>query len=527
MTAKYILAALTGVILTIQLSPLKGQQAYHTDSSPTDQWYETYDGQTLEQQGFIPYGEPYYHPMSPIADIPQSELYDGSADPADHSYPLSIDANSNQSPSSPSSEVSKTKTKSPDKEDTTKENSNEKAKKCSDFAKCDKDLHDNNRNNTDVEVEELAEKIEGLEEEIAALEEQLEMLAEAPSEELLAFSNCLIKGSAFVNYTTLGRHNGTFEAGLNPLFLWRYADNILFEMELEIGLDDGETGIELEFATIDYVYNDWVTFRAGKFLTPLGIVWEKMHPEWINKLPNLPLPYFPEELSLVPKSELGVDIRGAVPLELYFGCDCIPAVFVYDFWLSNGPDELDGELRLGSNFNDNNHNLAYGARLAFRPRPYQEIGISGMRGLWTSDSLVETFTTRHQLHWNALVLDLNWNFNRYCRVMGEYIFTRWCKIFEDEEEEGRLFFKNVTDLGYWVQFSTLFGFLGCEEWNQYEAVVRYSGVDRQSRCWNQHQLTFGFNYYITNKLILKNSLDINRGRHNCHNRYTVQLAYGY
>ncbi|MFA6915450.1 MAG: hypothetical protein WC222_03565 [Parachlamydiales bacterium] len=399
---------------------------------------------------------------------------------------------------------------------------------CDGFGDCDKSIAANRSLSRDVEAEQIQESLQALEQEIVALQETIEVLSTQPSEESEALSNFLIKGSAFTNYTMLHRHNGTFETGLTPLFLWRYSDFILFEMELEIGLgEDCSTEIELEYATIDYILNDCWTIRVGKFLTPLGIVWEKMHSEWINKLPFLPLPYDPEDLSLIPKSEIGLDVRGARPLNLYFSCDCIPAVVTYDFWISNGPSEVDGDLVLGCNFEDNNRNLAFGTRMAFRPLPFREIGISGMRGQWSSNSLADDFTTKRHLYWNALVLDLNWNFNPYFRVMGEYIWTKRNQIILPEEEGDSPFYRNVVDKGFWIQASTLFGFLGCECYNSYEAVIRYAEVDRQSLDINTRRLSLGFNYYATNKLVIKNAYDINTGRTNCDNRYTIQVAYGY
>lgn len=194
-------------------------------------------------------------------------------------------------------------------------------------------------------------------------------------------SNFLIKGSTFTTFTALEDHNNTFLAGLNPLFLWRYDTRFLYEMELEIGLEDGDTHIGMEFGNINYIMNDYLTVRGGKFLLPLGFWKEKMHPEWINKLPTPPLPYAYEEHPVIPPADLGIDIRGAVPIGTFFGRLAVPMVLVYDFWVGNGPSEEDGDILLtGTNYNDNNNNKAIGARLSFRPWPYREFGISGMRG---------------------------------------------------------------------------------------------------------------------------------------------------
>lgn len=381
------------------------------------------------------------------------------------------------------------------------------------------------------EEDKLLESIDELKEDISALQDSIAEMAAEPSEESRALSNCLLKGSAFTNYTVLDHHNGTFQTGLNPLFLWRYGDNILFEMELEIGLTDCTTDIDLEYSVIDYVFNKYLTFRCGKFLTPLGIVWEKMHPEWINKLPYLPLPYFPEETALLPKQEVGIDVRGAVPLYIYCSCDKIPQVFTYDMWISNGPSsDENGQILLDCNFSDdNNRNLAFGSRIAFRFRPDREIGLSGMTAQWNSNRLAPNFITEKPLYYNALVVDLNWNFNEYFRIMGEYIWTRIDEVNpSSDEDESHFIFSHAIDRGYWVQGSLLFGFLKCAKFlNSFEAVLRYGQVERESNHTDIEQLSIGLNYYITNKLILKNGYDINRGRTNRDNRYTFSIAYGY
>ena len=61
-----------------------------------------------------------------------------------------------------------------------------------------------------------------------------------------------------------------------------------------------------------YIVNDYFTVGAGKFLLPLGIFNERLHPAWINKLPDRPLPY-DDEVGIAPEAGIGAFIRGAVP----------------------------------------------------------------------------------------------------------------------------------------------------------------------------------------------------------------------
>src|SRR5262249_48070272 len=72
-----------------------------------------------------------------------------------------------------------------------------------------------------------------------------------------------------------------FEA-FSPFFLLQLNDHILLEAELEIGTSD----IRVSQGQMDYIVNDWLTAVAGRFLAPIGFFNERLHPPWINKLPD-------------------------------------------------------------------------------------------------------------------------------------------------------------------------------------------------------------------------------------------------
>jgi hypothetical protein len=85
--------------------------------------------------------------------------------------------------------------------------------------------------------------------------------------------------------------------------LFRAGDKVLFEAGLDITLQNGavtlangntgnrgvETSIDLSFATLDYLLNDYVTIVAGDMLLPLGTYSERSA-GWLNKIPDDPLP---------------------------------------------------------------------------------------------------------------------------------------------------------------------------------------------------------------------------------------------
>jgi hypothetical protein len=189
-------------------------------------------------------------------------------------------------------------------------------------------------------------------------------------------SQFLVTGYAFAGFTNRRGENSSFNAGWAPIFLWKVSDRIFVETEPEFELtnEEGEGGtkISLEYADINYFLNDYMTVRGGLFLTPFGQFPERLHPAWINKLPDFPLVY-QEEGGLVPFSSLGFELRGAVPVKT--------AQFNYAVYVANGPklvtDNPDafGSLE-GENFDDNNNGKAVGGRIGFRPIPELELGYS-------------------------------------------------------------------------------------------------------------------------------------------------------
>src|SRR5262249_412320 len=87
------------------------------------------------------------------------------------------------------------------------------------------------------------------------------------------------------------RHSSsTFNASFNPIFLWQLSDRIFFESEIELEIGSGGMAdIMLEYAELTYILNDYITLGAGKFLNPMNYFVERLHPLWIDKLPDRPL----------------------------------------------------------------------------------------------------------------------------------------------------------------------------------------------------------------------------------------------
>jgi len=189
------------------------------------------------------------------------------------------------------------------------------------------------------------------------------------------------RNSKFVitGYTTAGakfakddtKFNGF---SLNPILLWKPSEKIFVEAELETELEGNETVINLEYANVSYFLNKYITFRAGKFLSPYGIFQDRLHPAWINKLPTAPPGYGHDGVG--PSAELGFDVRGGIPLG--------SAKMNYSIYVSNGPvlntgiDEPGEEGMLSyENADDNNNNKTFGGRIGFLPFSNSSLEIGG------------------------------------------------------------------------------------------------------------------------------------------------------
>lgn len=343
-----------------------------------------------------------------------------------------------------------------------------------------------------------------------------------PSEESQAKTNFVITGYTYALFNKPDGGDGTFALGsFNPIFLFRAGDNILFEGELEVEVDNGReeggtgtsTDVSLEYAQMDYFFSDYpVEAVVGKMLLPLGTFIEKTHPAWINKLPNFPLPRA-DETNIVPESGVGVQLRGAIPVG---GHDTL----TYAAYGVNGPgasssDSTASSFDLESGALNNNGHFAGGGRLSWLHNwtPYYdlEVGVSGQSGDWDDAS---------KYLFSALVVDATLHVSPYFEARGELLQT-WL----GNSDPGTL-----NPRGWWAQGAyKLSGFdLDWPFINNLEAVFRYSTVnDDQGR--RAHEYAPGLVYYITNQLQLKAAYlfrgssdpDLNR------NQLLLEMAYGF
>jgi hypothetical protein len=185
----------------------------------------------------------------------------------------------------------------------------------------------------------------------------------------------LVTGFGFAGFEDHKGSTSTFNAGVNPILLWKIGDRLFFETEFEVEFasaeDGGGTEFNLETVNLNYIVNDHLLVGGGRFKTPLGIFNDRLESKWINKLPDRPLPY-DDERGIAQEATLGVYAKGAFATRV--------GGFNYAVYVGNGPTLVTEGENAGSldfdNFVDENDNKAVGGRVGWIPFPYLELGYS-------------------------------------------------------------------------------------------------------------------------------------------------------
>ncbi len=202
----------------------------------------------------------------------------------------------------------------------------------------------------------------------------------------------LLSGDAYMGLRyspSLGTTKESFtftNMGVNPVFLWKFRDNLLFEGEVEFqnrnphpnGYAVGEgLEVELEYCNIAYIVNDYMIIRAGTFFSTMGVFEDWHHQRITNKMISRPLGI--GHGGLESGTDLGFNIRGAIPLgtaKLNYSVDFTSGPRLL---LDEDPEEGThaGQLEW-EGITDNNLNKAIGARIGILPfsNSSLEIGVS-------------------------------------------------------------------------------------------------------------------------------------------------------
>ncbi len=198
-------------------------------------------------------------------------------------------------------------------------------------------------------------------------------------------------------------------AAFNPIFLWREGDRILIENELEF--TDEEDGLEvgLEYASVDIDIGGPVLI-VGKFLTPTGQFVSRLHPSWINKFVDFPLPY---RIGVTPMSHLGASLQHAVN----FGTQQkVSAVLFTD---QGAGTATGGGPSLMASPSNPDGGFGVGGRLGLFPLAGLELGASGYTSSYGTDG-AERYT--------LLIGDVSWTHpERGLDMRGEFLQAQWAE----------------------------------------------------------------------------------------------------
>lgn len=348
-----------------------------------------------------------------------------------------------------------------------------------------------------------------------------------------ALHNFTMVGDAEVQYGQAKGKFGTFSlADFAPIFLFRANDNILFEAGFDVQLQNNtdangtinggsSTTVNLSFAQMDYLINDYATSVSGLMLLPLGTYSERTA-GWLNKIPDDPM-----AINFLPGSGVGTQLRGALPVG-----ESGQSVS-YSGYVVNGPSSSTGfatagSLDLGGNVGGDavsspnlNSQPSGGGRIGWffpwKPHYDVELGVSGQSGHWSGNYL-----------WSALVFDAAVHITPYFEVKGEYINT-W----EETSDMG-----SIQPNGWFVQTSYKLAGLDLDApvVNDLELVGRYDYANNAMGSTSD-RVTTGVVYYITNTLLLEGDYEwfMNHGNNNLYgdgttlpvSQFIVQLSYGF
>jgi hypothetical protein len=357
----------------------------------------------------------------------------------------------------------------------------------------------------------------------AAMGVPAEPLPRMPLDEATVNHNFSILGDAEVQYAKTSGQHGTFLfADFAPIFLYRGGDKVLFEAGFDFALQNNAPGspgatttIDLSFAHLDYLMNDYVTLVAGDMLLPLGTYSERTA-GWLNKIPDDPLPR-----DLLPGAGVGAQLRGAVPLGE------MGKLLNYSVWGVNGPGSADGSgnagaLDLGGNVglrSDNavanlHGNPSGGARVGlfmpFKPHYDVELGLSGQSGEWDD-------VGRHT--WSGAVADASLHLGSSIEVKGEYI-----RSWYGSDDLGV-----IHPEGWWVQAGYKLAGLNLD-WpfiNNVELVNRYDSI-HDGLGLKTRRYTVGYIYYISNTLLFEGDYEFLHSTDPSEkDRLVFQLSYGF
>jgi hypothetical protein len=340
--------------------------------------------------------------------------------------------------------------------------------------------------------------------------------------------NFTIVGDAETQFgKTAGQHSAFVQADFAPIFLFRASDDILFEAGFDFILANNATMISdrsfgntttvnLSFATLDYLLNDYMTLQAGELLLPLGTYSERSA-GWLNKIPDDPI----VRDTIVPGTGVGVELRGAVPVG-QTGQSLTYAVYGVNGPASGATNSVASASALdltGGNVGNTGNwhaNPSGGGRLGWffpwKPHYDFELGLSGQTGAWSDSG---------NRSWSAGILDAALHLGPNIEIKGEDIQT----VVETDD------LGTIRPNGWWVQGGYKLAGLNLElpYINNVELVGRYDYLN-DAQGTKTDRYTAGGVYYFSNTLLFEADYEWLRSHGPAAlppNSFILQLSYGF
>lgn len=386
-------------------------------------------------------------------------------------------------------------------------------------------------------------KLEELEKKLDATRARLEATEQdgATEPEEQTHSRWRVTGYTFAEYTHTeeeGTESSFALGSFNPVLLYEYEDVVLFEGELKFEVsEEGETETELEYAQMDLLVDSLLsefggsllpktglTMIAGKFLSPVGQFQERLHPAWINKLPDAPTGF--GHGGIQPLSEVGVQFRGGLPVG--------PARATYAVALGNGPRFGHHGLELEGFGGDNNDDKAVSGRVGLLPIPHVEVGGSFLLAEVTGEEAEDGPVTDGDVDLfgaDAAFTKGPWD------IRFEYLDATLGSLFSapghHAETTERI---PETDWSAWYGQAAyrLSGMTSAPFLRKLEPVIRYGELDidgfEEFEEDAERRLEGGVNYLFTPSLVGKIALadrDFDAAERDDHLELQLQIAYGF
>jgi hypothetical protein len=343
--------------------------------------------------------------------------------------------------------------------------------------------------------------------EVQAVKKEVEVARSEQAEWKSFDSGVHLAGYGALNYSA--EDNDFSKVLFAPIFHYQYKDLFLLESELEVNVkDDGSAEFGMEYLTVDWFMNDYMTLVAGKFLSPVGQFRQNLHPTWINKMVSAPVGFGHDQAA--PVAEVGAQLRGGFPVSKTMNAS-------YALYVSNGPRlELNAAgteieaVEYNASIDDIDDNKTFGGRIALMPLANTEIGFSGAFG---------DIATPGEA-------------NRDYDVIGVDFFGRW-KNFDlrgeyIRQQVGALATSAAPDSKKWDALYTQLSYKFLP--TKFEAVARYGDYNSNHADQAQEQWAFGLNYLFVPNAMAKLSYELNDGLVGTttdQDQLLLQLTYGF